>query len=233
MNAAQVSSNPGSREKTDLIAPEQLVSALVDGEVDAGQLAGMFTAERDRDELLGSWHAYQVIGDVLRGEGAAAPSRAPVDFLAGVRERLRSETVPAAEPAQDRHLRTPAQSVTQVGGAAANDAVFRWKLVAGFASLAAVMAVSWSVLSGAPPSAGGSAAPQLAAVPALPEAPASVVANVSEPSSAVVVNTGQGPLIRDARLEELLAEHRQHGSMSALQMPTGFIRNATYDAAGR
>jgi sigma-E factor negative regulatory protein RseA len=40
-------------------------------------------------------------------------------------------------------------------------------------------------------------------------------------------------VIRDAQLEALLAEHRQHGGMSALQTPTGFIRNATYDAAGR
>ena len=71
--------------------------------------------------------------------------------------------------------------------------------------------------------------------PEVPPSPAiaPVVANATTPSSAVVVNTGQGPLIRDARLEELLAEHRQNGSMSALQMPTGFIRNATYDAAGR
>ena len=37
----------------------------------------------------------------------------------------------------------------------------------------------------------------------------------------------------DEVLEALLAEHRQHGGMSALQMPSGFIRNATYEAAGR
>jgi sigma-E factor negative regulatory protein RseA len=115
---------------------------------------------------------------------------------------------------------------------AANDSLFRWKLVAGFASLAAVMAVSWSVLSGAPSGAGG-ASPQLAAAPATAPIPASTVETVAAPSTAVVVHTGQGPLIRDARLEELLAEHRQNAGMSALQMPTGFIRNATYDAAGR
>ena len=112
-------------------------------------------------------------------------------------------------------------------------AVSIWKLVAGVASLAAVMAVSWTVLSGVPPAAGGTSGPQLAAVPTAPEAAERVAAQVTTPSTAVVVNTGQGTLIRDARLEELLAEHRQNGSMSALQMPTGFIRNATYDAAGR
>lgn len=223
MNAAQVSLNSKSSEKTDLIAPEQVLSALVDGELGTEQLDAMLALEDGREELLGSWHAYQVIGDVLRGHGAVVSSRSPADFVAGVRERLRSETLH-----DEGRLHAP---VAQVRGAAANDAVFRWKLVAGFASLAAVMAVSWTVLSGTPSTVGGPSGPQLAA--AVPEAVAPAVAGVSEPSSAVVVNTVQGTLIRDARLEELLAEHRQNGSMSALQMPTGFIRNATYDAAGR
>ncbi|MBC7954750.1 MAG: hypothetical protein H7Y33_02615 [Cytophagales bacterium] len=61
------------------------------------------------------------------------------------------------------------------------------------------------------------------------------VATAKAPSTAspVVVSTDRGVLIRDAQLEALLAEHRQHGGMSALQMPSGFIRNATYDAGGR
>lgn len=234
MNAAQVSLNPRLQEKADPIAPEQWVSALVDGEIGAGQLAEMLAAEDGREELLGSWHAYQVIGDVLRGHGAVPAAQSPSVFLAGVRERLQSEAVPAGQPVHDGHrAHAPVLPVPLVRGAAANDAVFRWKLVAGFASLAAVMAVSWTVLSGAPSAVGGPSGPQLAAVPAAPEAAAPIVANATPPSSAVVVNTGQGPLIRDARLEELLAEHRQNGGMSALQMPTGFIRNATYDAAGR
>lgn len=234
MNAAQVSLNSRSQEQVDLIAPEQLLSALVDGELDQAQLADLLAAESDREALLGSWHAYQVIGDVLRGHGAMTSSRSPGDFVAGVRERLDAGIVPVEQLLpRDRRPVAPVPPVLVVRGAAANESVFRWKLVAGVASLAAVMAVSWTVLSGAPSAVGGPSGPQLAAVPAPPEAAAPVVANAADPSSALVVNTGQGPLIRDARLEELLAEHRQNGSMSALQMPTGFIRNATYDAAGR
>jgi sigma-E factor negative regulatory protein RseA len=52
-------------------------------------------------------------------------------------------------------------------------------------------------------------------------------------STAVVVNTPQGAVIRDAQLETLMAEHRQHGGMSALQMPAGFLRNATYSGSDR
>lgn len=225
MNAAQVNLNRLPGEEAGPVSPEQALSALVDGELDAAGLDGVLASFEVRSDTLASWHSYVVIGDVLRGAGAVVAAQPPGDFLAGVRERLRSEPVPVVTPVQ-----TP--QVVAVRAPAANDALFRWKAVAGLASLAAVMAVGWSVLSGVPAGPGG-ASPQLAATPVATDSKVSVAANAPVPSAAVVVNTGQGPLIRDARLEELLAEHRQNGGMSALQMPTGFIRNATYDAAGR
>ena len=36
-------------------------------------------------------------------------------------------------------------------------------------------------------------------------------------------------MVRDARLEELLAAHKQFGATSALQEPSGFLRNATFE----
>jgi len=234
MNAAQVNLNLRSQKEIDLVAPEQALSAFVDGEIDEALLDGLLAADGGRVDVLASWHAYQVIGDVLRSNRVIASAQAPGDFLAGVRERLRSESAPMPQPARDERLLVTTPAAALEREPAANDAVFRWKLVAGVASLAAVMAVSWTVLSGAPSGAGGMAGPQLAAAPAPTETVVPVAVNVATtPSNSVVVNTGQGPLIRDARLEELLAEHRQNGGMSALQMPTGFIRNATYDAAGR
>ena len=92
--------------------------------------------------------------------------------------------------------------------------------MAGLASLAAVVAVSWTLIENVSSPVGGG--PQLALV----SSPAT-----TSPTGAVVVQTAQGQVLRDARLEELLAEHRQYGGMSALQMPAGFLRNATYDAA--
>lgn len=235
MNAAQVNWNLRSQKETDPVAPEQVLSTLVDGEVDGAMLDGLLVADEGGADVLASWHAYQVIGDVLRGNRVVVPAQAPGDFLAGIRGRLQSESVPSVQPVSGEKVPAQSPPASLVRVPAANDAVFRWKLVAGAASLAAVMAVSWTVLSGAPSGAGGVAGPQLASAPAPTQAvvPATVEVAVVPPSSAVVVNTGQGPLIRDARLEELLAEHRQNGGMSALQMPTGFIRNATYDAAGR
>lgn len=190
------------------------LSALTDGEIDPSELDTLLRACGEQTDARATWHSYQVIGDVLRGSAPAAPLVSPQAFLAGVQARLQAE--PRLSVPVSMHVRAPA----------ANDALFRWKMVAGVASLAAVMAVSWSVLSSAPPAAGGGAGPQLA----LMQSPSLPVAADAKPS-AVLVNTDQGTLIRDARLEELLAEHRQYGGMSALQMPAGFLRDATYDVA--
>lgn len=194
------------------------LSALVDGEIDEAELDALLLAYDEQTDTRASWHSYQVIGDVLRGTPAAS-AVAPQVFVAGIQARLQAESRVQPQP--------EAFNVSgHVRSAAANDAVFRWKLVAGVASLAAVMAVSWSVLSGAPTGAGGGtgAGAQLALMQ-----PAAV--SVGSAPAAVVVNTPQGPVIRDARLEALLTEHRQYGAMSALQMPAGFLRDATYDTA--
>ena len=199
---------------------------MVDSELDArGCDALLGSLESD---ALSNWHAYQVIGDVLRGHPDPTGNRSATDFLAAVRLGLEDKDVRVT--AQPRPVVNVAVATSGAGRRdAANDAVFRWKLVAGFASLAAVMAVSWSVVSG---SNGAAAGAQLAS-----NAPAAVTTTAATAAPAVnvpvAVNTGQGVLIRDAQLEALLAEHRQHGGMSALQMPSGFIRNATYEAAGR
>jgi sigma-E factor negative regulatory protein RseA len=50
---------------------------------------------------------------------------------------------------------------------------------------------------------------------------------------AVAGNEGQQVMIRDPRLDELLAAHKQFGSTSALQMPAGFLRNATFETPDR
>ncbi|MEK9803379.1 MAG: anti-anti-sigma factor, partial [Curvibacter sp.] len=40
-------------------------------------------------------------------------------------------------------------------------------------------------------------------------------------------------MIRDARLDQLIAAHQQQGGSSALQMPAGFLRNATFERPAR
>lgn len=91
----------------------------------------------------------------------------------------------------------------------------RWKLVAGLASLATVMVVGWHLTSNDGTADGAS---QLAQV-AVPVQPAAAGATPA--------------MIRDPRLDQLLAAHQQFGGTSALQMPAGFVRNATFERPAR
>lgn len=217
---------------------DHALSAMADGEIGASELDALLGSFDDSDQTLSNWHAYQVIGDVLRGHEDPMGATSASDFLAAVRLGLHTQSV---EPGFSTLQPVEATAVRASGrhSEAANDAVFRWKLVAGFASVAAVMAVSWSVMVGSGGALDGTAGAQMALTSPGPDAmpvqqPATAMAAaVPTTASPLAINTGQGILIRDAQLEALLAEHRQHGGMSALQMPSGFIRNATYDAAGR
>ena len=165
------------------------------------------------------WLGYQMISEVLKGSASTVSGSSPQDFLQAVRAGL-----PAVAPTG--LVQAPGAQIAHVRAPAANDPVMRWKLVAGVASLAAVMAVSWGALRSVPGAAPVATGVVLASnTPAVPAS----IGDLSEQAAApVVVNTAQGTLIRDARLEQLLAEHRQYGGMSALQMPAGFLRNATY-----
>jgi len=214
---APVPSGAATTQAADGPVHEQL-SALVDGELEVGAGAALWRQDdAGGDELCSTWARYQLIGDALRGTPSQAADGARV---AAIMQRVRQERLAASAAAV-----APAPVVVMPHRIeAANDAVFRWKMLAGFASLAAVVAVAWN-MSGTG-AAGAAAGPQLAQAPAQ-VAPA-VVAN-AETAAPVVVLGQQGPVLRDLRLEELMAAHRQVGGMSALQMPAGFLRNAAFD----
>ncbi|MBL0919796.1 MAG: sigma-E factor negative regulatory protein [Hydrogenophaga sp.] len=204
------------------------VSALCDGALSAQEFDELLAHCRDDDGVPARWHGYQLIGEVLRGQPSVLPACSPSAFLDRLHAGLKSET-----PAPRAPLVSP---MPQVRGAAANDAVFRWKLVSGLASVVAVAAIGWNLLVVTEPAARGAAelaqsVPAAAVVPVAAAVPAAAVPAAE--SRPVVVSTPQGQVIRDAALERLLAEHRQHGGMSAFQTSTGFIRNATYDADAR
>jgi sigma-E factor negative regulatory protein RseA len=192
----------------------ELISALADGQLASEDLAAVLAICQADDQALESWNAYHLIGDVLRSP-ELAPHASDAAFVTRLRASLAQEPAPHAL-ASVRVLEAGEASgrpaAEHLDREASNDSSFRWKLVAGFVSLAAVLAVAWNASSGllAP-----SAAPQLAR---------------TETPQQVLVMSEQGPMVRDARLQELLAEHKQFGGTSALQMPSGFLRNATFEA---
>jgi sigma-E factor negative regulatory protein RseA len=47
----------------------------------------------------------------------------------------------------------------------------------------------------------------------------------------VVVATENGSVLRDPRLDALLANHQQYASRASLQTPADFLRNASFEEA--
>jgi sigma-E factor negative regulatory protein RseA len=196
----------------------ELVSALADGQLDAaglGSAMDMLAADAD---ARAAWRAYHVAGDVLR---AAELSEHAGDsgFVARFQARLAAQG-----PVERAVLEVPvALAPARSGVDSANESQFRWKLTAGLASVVALAALSWSALG---PQLGASQAPATLAQ-------AGALGNPAAVQTVAVAGPGRQVMIRDPRLDQLLAAHKQFGGTSALQMPAGFLRNATYEEPSR
>lgn len=199
---------------------DELVSALADGQLRGEAFAQAVALVESSAQARASWQTYHLVGDVLRA-GAQAPGVADADFMQRLRTRLQAEAnelQPVATELIAAHvvsMRAGGQIDHESG--AANASSFRWKLAAGFASLAAVAAITWNAVGGLGDKPAGAELAQ--------SEPATRVAEVPPPATQV--------MIRDPRLDELLAAHRQAGGNTALQMPAGFLRNATFEAPVR
>jgi sigma-E factor negative regulatory protein RseA len=210
----------------------EAISALADGQLRGDEFARTVQAVALDADAQATWDAYHLVGDVLRNGALGAHVRDQA-FVARLNARLSRETevlrpsLPVATPVEvaSRPAQDIAVAVDRPHAEAANAPSFRWKMVAGFASLAAVAAIGWNVLGGW---GSGSGHPQLALVP-VPQRTAPAV----EQAAATAPGNEQVVMIRDPRLDELLAAHKQFGGTSALQMPAGFLRNATFEGGGR
>jgi len=198
------------------------LSALLDGELADDEFHAALDLAADCAEGREAWHVYHLVGDVLRSPELASASSA-VAFAERFSERLRAEGAPAPgvadlpfnmdSIAQDGHLTMGYGQNDSKKPVAANEGRFAWQLVAGFASLVVVATLGWNLLA----AEGGDAQPLLAQQP---------------PAAAPAAGAG-GHMIRDPRLDELMAAHRQSGNVSALHNPSGFLRNATFGGSER
>ena len=199
------------------VSTSELLSSLADGQLDDSDFASALDACRRDESALACWDTYQLIGDALRSPAHAAAPLKPDAQLAFVdrlnkrlaqEPRIRAQSAPVeAEPVALDH--PPVVDLSHRHEAASNDGSFRWKLVAGVASLAAVSAIAWNASALLAPVS----PPQLA----------------QASSAQIVVSSPQGMMVRDARLEELLVAHKQFGAASALQESSGFLQTATFD----
>ena len=210
------------KQMATLPQTEELLSALVDGDLTSAECIVILDACKHDFSLLNQWNAYHIVGDVLRSSALGAAQGADMAFVSRVQHRLASEMAPAEEALRSRsglRLQPSEQGIIparqkskEPGQNAANDGNYRWKMAAGLASLAAICAVAWGV-SGL---VSRTDAPQLA---------------LDEGNAQLVVPSPMGLMVRDTRLEEQLADHRQLGGAAALQMPSGFFRNAAFETS--
>jgi sigma-E factor negative regulatory protein RseA len=185
---------------------QEMISALADGQLRGEEFARAVQLAAADARAREAWCAYHVVGEVLRSGRAAPALSTPEAFLGRLQQRLQEEPRAAALPVvATGPVRDPAT--------AAND--WRWKMVAGLASVMAVTAVGWNMWGAATP-AGGQ--PQLAAAPA---------------ASGVVPVSAEKPMMRDPRLDQLLQAHRHLGGGTALGGTSGFLRNATFEGPAR
>lgn len=215
----------------ETVKNRELVSALADGQLRGEEFARTVEWVGIAADARLTWHAYHVVGDVLRS-GEPVVSDGDAAFVRRLKLSLRQEVLPvptvdATDLVADYAISTGSIGVNRSEDESANDTSFRWKLLAGFASLAAVSVIGWQV-SGASGDQHGVS--QLAMAPIQVPVPA-VKPEVTLQQALV----GGEPLImiRNPQLDALLAAHQQFGGTSALQMPAGFLRNATFEGAAR
>jgi sigma-E factor negative regulatory protein RseA len=87
---------------SDSEASREALSALADGEAQSSEVARACAAWKDQPDARATWHAYQMIGDVMRSEDLAQAGEGSA-FLKNFRERLAQEPVvlaPSAAAAQ-------------------------------------------------------------------------------------------------------------------------------------
>lgn len=242
--------DPGPQDNSG--GSNEWVSALADGQLRGRDFSRAVAQVSASGDARATWHAYHVVGDVLRaGELAACADDAA--FLARFQARLQrdiagalptgdssfsSNSIPdsslnassgkysgknSGENATTHEIianylsRTWENGGNGTHGTAEIDTRPRWKLLAGVASIAAVGAIAWSLVGGLSGLSG-------------PSGPAGPV-----PAAAQLAQAPEQPqvMIRDPRLDAMLAAHKQFGGTSALQMPAGFLRNATFESPSR
>ena len=219
----------GSESETSAL---EILSAMTDGELDAAAAARACSAWRDDASMRSTWHAYQLIGDVLRSDDLASPPGWDAAFLESLRARLVDEpTVLAPDAAAN-----PAAAESAAAARFANGvrrARWSWMapsaVAAGFVLVAGALMVIRAPQPGSAEQTAGSSLAQRAPLQ-LAGAPSFAASDAALESQTLVVD---GKLMRDARLERYLNAHKQFAGSTVLGVPSGFLRNAAVEAPSR
>ena len=162
----------------------------MDGELPQAETTDALTGWSQDGDLRARWHAYHLIGDVLRSEDLASQPAADERFLQALRLRLADEPVPMAPAPLTANQHGQSAAGTQAQPLPQRSAARRWLAPAALAAgLMAALGLTLLPQLMTPTPAG----PTLAATPALPA-------------------QASGTLVRDARLDRYLAAHRSQAN---------------------
>jgi sigma-E factor negative regulatory protein RseA len=194
-------------------------SALHDGQLSHEQALALVRASLHDEQLMLQWRSMSAIGQAMREESGAYAWHQPRSSLAQAASRFDASLVPVPQPA-------------------ANDS--RWKMVAGVAALAAVGSMVWGLLGA------GSGVPQGAVLAGNTGAGSATLVNTSPvrvvglgngatgaPAAPAATAGAEATMIRNPRLDEFLAAHKQFGGVSALQQPAGSLRSVSVSVGQR
>jgi sigma-E factor negative regulatory protein RseA len=198
-------SNPLTQPLTPLSDVQKAqISDLADGQLQGDAFAQAMTLMNVSSQARAHWNGLHVVGDVLRGKTPVS-SADGIDFLEKFRANL------AREPALQAI--NHAIPVKTEPAPATNEPFFSWKWAAGLSALAASVMLGLNLIG------------TTAVAPALS---GSQLAQTAVP---LAVDGQTAVMLRNPQLDALIAAHNQVGGSSAFQMPSGFLRSATYNPA--
>jgi sigma-E factor negative regulatory protein RseA len=207
---------------------EEALSALMDASTGGAEQEQAISALLADPAAQSRWHLYHLAGDVMRSADLA-PCPSELEFLERLKPRLAAESV--------QHFERGLPSLTIQADAvfakpetdSANAGLFRWRAVAGAFVFGVSAVILWGTVTGTDPAV----APTVASV----VSPGAATAVPRKAPEELAITEFAAPnaqiMIRDPELDALLAAHGAMGGNSALQLPSGFLRNATFERPAR
>jgi sigma-E factor negative regulatory protein RseA len=187
-----------------------LADGLLHGQAFADAMVLLNTSSQ-ASQARAEWRSLHLVGDVMRTEELATVSNSAKDnaFLDKFRANLALESSLTAPM-------TPAVGAANTVSKSepANEPFFSWKWAAGLSAIAAAVVLGLNLVSTtaiSPANTGGQLAQSTVQI------------------STDGVTTQTAVMLRNPQLDAFLAAHSQAGGSSALQMPSGFLRSATFN----
>jgi sigma-E factor negative regulatory protein RseA len=223
------------------------LSALMDGELDASQVAAACASWRSQAGQRADWHLYHLIGDALRSDDLATAPARDEQFMRRLRERLDHEPVVLAPSRADTpgSTQTPSEPpslplalpAVQPASATGTDARPLAGATAAPAAVTPLRArtprrVRWAV----PVSMAAGVVAVAGVVWTTRPDPGALMAGFrpapQQAASAAALRDDRATLA-EAELSHYLRAHREVPGLVAPNPTAGYLRNAAYDAGAR